>query len=151
MPPASDLPWTYSVSAYPLSYTISSQGHTHNMHTLCSFQGTFASTLQQSLLLTKPNYLPLCLQPLYIQAPSIIVTISMLYKTAFKFTLGPAFSSNPLYFSLHYHPELLLGSRGRFPDNGRRDEAKHTLTSRAKTWTFKTKRFALSIFAILPP
>ena len=49
-----------------------------------------------------------------------------------------------------YHPELLLGSRGRFPDNGRRDEAKHTLTSRGRIMILKTKPFAFSIFAILP-
>ena len=73
------------------------------------------------------------------------------FTIAFICELSPSFRSSPLYYSLHYtyHPELLLGSRGRFPDVGRRDEAKHTLTSKAKTSILKTKRFALSIFAIL--
>ena len=77
--------------------------------------------------------------------------ISLFYKTAFKFTLGPSFRSNPVYYLRPYHPELLLGSRGHFPNSGGREEAKHTLTSRAKTWILKTQRLSLSIFAILPP
>ena len=51
---------------------------------------------------------------------------------------------NGLFNLLHYHPELLLGSRTRFPDKCGRDEAKHTLTSRPKTWILKAKRVPLS-------
>ena len=39
---------------------------------------------------------------------------------------------------INYHPELLLGSRGLFPDNGKRGEAKHALNSNRRTWILNT-------------
>ena len=46
-------------------------------------------------------------------------------------------------FIIDYQPGLLLGSRGRSPDNCGRGEAKQIPTRRTRTWILKIKQLSL--------